>query len=59
MQWGDHVCMVAQWDNSEGAGPSPTQRIGAKLGRFVIVDVRPTDADISHKIFSSQPQSTR
>ena len=34
-------------------------RIGAKLGWFVIVDTRPTQADISCKILSSWPQSTR
>ena len=37
----------------------PTLRIGAKLGWFVIVDTRPTQADISRKIVSSWPQSTR
>ena len=30
-----------------------TLQIGAKLGWFVIVDTRPTQADISHKIVSS------
>ena len=37
----------------------PRLWIGAKLGQFIIVDTRPTQADISNKIVSSWPLSTR
>ena len=55
----DEDTIVKPGNGSTEHEKSSTLRIGAKLGWFVIADTRLTQADISRKIVSSRPQSTR